>query len=142
MIRIVDNDDDRMAGQTLIECVDDDSGVVRWRSWAPESVDPAVRLAPDLYPVVADERSTTKETEVAYRVPTVEEYRLINQVRRRDYADPEPGEPGKDHHRVIATLAAVVEAVTVEDAAAAVELPEADLVAEAEAWAVAAEVKR
>ena len=139
-VRIVDNDDDRFPGHTLIECIDDDTGEVAWRSWAPSDIDPAVRLAPDQYPTVADERKTTDTTEITYRVPTIDEYRKIANIRARDYADPEPGEMGKDHHRVVATLAAVVEAVTVKDAAEAVKLEEADLIAEAEAWAAAAEV--
>ena len=140
MIRITDNDDDRFPGHTLIECVDDATGEVVWRSWAPDDIDPAVRLAPDQYPVVADERKSTDTTEVAYRVPTIPEYREMSNLKARDYNDPEPDEMGKDHHRVLATLAAVVEAVTVDDAARAVELDKADLIAEAEAWAAAEEI--
>lgn len=135
-IRIVDNDTD-LEG-VLIECVED--GRVIWRSWADESIDPAIRLTPDQYPTVADERTTTPETEVSYRVPTVDEYRALAGIKARDYDDPEPGEAGKEHHRVLATLAAVVEAVTVDDAARAVELDKADLIAEAEAWAAAEEI--
>jgi hypothetical protein len=136
-IRIVDNGTDREG--VLIECVEGDR--VIWRSWADESIDPAIRLSPDQYPTIADERTTTPETEVSYRVPTVDEYRTLAGIKARDYDDPEPGEAGRDHHRVLATLAAVVEAVPVTDAAAAAKVKPADLVAEAEAWAVAAEVE-
>jgi hypothetical protein len=139
LVRIIDNDDDRFPGHTLIECIDDHGNTV-WRSWAPDDIDPAIRLAPDQYPVVADERKTTDTTEVTYRVPTIDEYRKITNNRARDYNDPEPGEMGKDHHRVLATLAATVEAVDLEDAAEAVQLDEADLVAEAEAWAAAVDL--
>lgn len=138
MIRIVDNDTGRDG--VLIECVE--GGRVIWRSWAPDDIDPAIRLAPDQYPVVADERTDTATTEIAYRVPTVEEYRALNGIKARDYTDPEPGQAGADHHRVLATLAAVVEAVTVDDAAQAVELDKADLVAEAEAWAIAKDARK
>lgn len=136
MFRIVDNNDPRFPGQVCIECVEDD-GRVSSRSWAPADVDPAVRIGPE-HPVAVDDRTTTDTTEVVYRVPTVDEYKQLNGIKNREYVDPEPGEAGKDHHRVVATYAAVLEAVTVDEAAAAVELDKADLVAEAEAWAVAA----
>ena len=82
-VRIVDNDDDRFPGHTLIECIDDDTGEVAWRSWAPSDIDPAVRLAPDQYPTVADERKTTDTTEITYRVPTIDEYRQPSTSSRR-----------------------------------------------------------
>lgn len=139
---IVDHDDPRFPDMVCIETHEGD-GRVSSRSWAPLNVDPAIRIGPEL-PVAVDDRKTTDTTEIAYRVPTVAEYRTLNGVKGRDYNDPEPGEPGKDHHRVIATYAAVLEVVTVKEAADACEHTEAELVAEAEAWAVAeavAEVK-
>lgn len=138
MFRIVDHNDPRFPGHVCIECVEDD-GRVSSRSWAPADVDPAVRVTE--VAALVDDRTTTDTTEIPVRVPTVDEYRALCGIKRRDYADPDPGECGKDHHRVIATYLAVKEFVTVDEAAAAVEVDKAALVAEAEAWAVAAEVK-
>lgn len=121
-IRIVDNDDDRYPGQTLIECVNDDGDIV-WRSWADESVDPAIRLNID-HPNASDDRTTTTTTEIAYRVPTVDEAPSVM------IEDP-------DTHRAVAAYAAAVEAVTVDDAAAACELDPQALVDEALAWEAA-----
>lgn len=124
-VRIIDNDDDRYEGWTLIECVDD-TGQTVWRSWAPPEIDPAVRLNVD-HPTATDDRTDTATTQIGYRVPTVEE------ASAHDLGITDP-----DHHRAVATYAAVVEAVPVEDAAAAVELDAQALVDEALAWEVAA----
>lgn len=132
--RIVDNDDARFSDHVLI--VGEQDGQEVWRSWASETIDPAVRLSPDL-PTAVDDRTSTKEGEVIYRVPTVEEYVALNQMRARDYGVAEADEPGADHHRVVATYAAVVDAVPVADAAAAVGLPEQALIDEALGWAAA-----
>lgn len=132
---IVDHDDPRFPDHTCIACFEDD-GRMSSISWAPYDIDPAVRIGPEM-PVAIDARKATETTEIAYRVPTIDEYRTLNGVKGRDYRDPEPGEPGKDHHRVVATYAAVLEVVTVDDAATACQIDKAELVAEAEAWAVA-----
>ena len=118
--RIIDNDDERFPDQILIAGYQD--GVEVWRSWLPAEIDPAVRLNIDLGPA-ADERSDTETTEVSYRVPSTSEARLL---------DISP-----DQHRVVATYAAVVEAVSLSDAATACELPEQALIEEAQGWAAA-----
>lgn len=112
IIRVVDNDDERFAGETLIECVD--NGRVLWRSWLPDDVDPAIRLNPD-HPVARDDRSTTTTTEIAYRVPTVEEA-------------PSVGIEDPEQHKAIAAYAVAKDVVTLADAAAAAELSEDDLI--------------
>jgi len=122
MIRIVDNEDERYPDCVLIECVDDLSGEILWRSWAPEDVDPAIRLNPDSYPVVDDVRTTTETETIHYRVPTVAEFTGL------------AGSYQEDAHRVIATYAAVVEAVTVSEAAKAAQVDEQVLVDEAQGW--------
>lgn len=124
IVRIVDNDTDR-AG-TLIECVNDDGDIV-WRSWADESVDPAIRLNID-HPYASDDRTTTATTEVVYRVPTVDEAPSVM------IEDP-------DTHRAVATYAAVVGASTVAAAAAACGVDPQALSDEALAWAAAAAAK-
>jgi hypothetical protein len=50
---------------------------------------------------------------------------------------PDPPSPPLDPTGALATLLAVTETLTVEDAANAVGLTPADLIAEAEAWAAA-----
>lgn len=52
---------------------------------------------------------------------------------------PDLPRPPLDPAGVLATLLAVLEVATVEDAANAVGLTENDLIAEAEAWAIASE---
>jgi len=121
--RIVDNDrDDDYPGMVCIETWQD--GALVARSWDEASVDPAIRLNVD-YPTAVDDRTTTKETEVAYRVPTVAEAAKIGMT--------------PELHKVMATYAAVIESVPLANAAEAVALPEAELVDEAKAWAEYAE---
>lgn len=60
-----------------------------------------------------------------------------NIVKVEEYPDP-PASP-LDSAGALATLLAVTETLTVQDAANAVGLTPADLVAEAEAWAMAQE---
>lgn len=122
-VRIVDNDKPSHPGQTLIECVND-GGRVLWRSWAPDELDPAVRLSPTEFPVVADERSTTDTTEIAYRVPTVAEFESF-------------AGDSREEHRVLATLAVTAGAVSLADAAQAAQVTQKALVNEALGWAAA-----
>lgn len=116
VIKIIDAN----PAENTIVCLAGDVEV--WRSITPASLDPACTLNID-YPTIVDERKATDADELRYRVPTVAEAKVL----RID----------EERHRVAATYAAVVEAVALKDAAAAVQLPEAELVAEAEAWAVA-----
>ncbi len=73
--KIIDNDDERFPGHTLIVGYQD--GVEVWRSWAPEDIDPACRLSED-FPLAADERSDTKTSEIEYREPTDDERAALN----------------------------------------------------------------
>lgn len=58
-------------------------------------------------------------------------------VERVDLPDPEP--PPLTEHEQLATLLAVKGIITTDEAAAVTKRAKADLIAEAEAWAVAAQ---
>ncbi|QOR55360.1 MAG: hypothetical protein SHS37scaffold145_11 [Phage 71_18] len=95
-----------------------------WRSSMRPEIDPAVRLNFDAgSPSAFDARTGTPDVEIPFRVATVKEAAELGW--------------DEDTHRVVAALAAVVEAVTVEAAAKACGLSEQAITDEAKAWEAA-----